>query len=464
MVDKLNTRVSNRSEKLPRRHVLTFASSSFGAGILHDPMPTILISFYALYTPVSMGMIGTILLFSRLIDAITDPLTGYLSDKTQSPLGRRKPWLIGGIAFGMVSVYYFFNPPSDASPLYFFLAYNLYFLARTLITIPVFSWGSEITRNYQERTRLGTYSGILLLISQLFFMSLPVIVSSPLLPIYDSAEFGPEMISFIGWVGIVFLPLFLGIAIIGAPSGKHVSVKSDSISDMFKGLKGNKPFWFFLIAKGIGQIGYLMFFGLVIIYMDSYMGFGNKVPLILVVLTATQIGVIPLWRLIAKRFGKHRTWGISWAIHGLLLPMVFFIEPGPEYFTLFLIFAIIVAITQAPAIMLSSAIMSDIIDYDILKTGVNRAGNYFSLESFILKGVSALAGSVGFWLLAAFAYDPKGLENSSQAEFGLLFTMTVIPMVLLVISGALLWFFPINEKRQSIIKKRIETRASRVNI
>jgi len=119
---------------------------------------------------------------------------------------------------------------------------------------------------------------------------------------------------------------------------------------------------------------------------------------------------------------------------------------------------------QAPFFMLANPILSDVIDYDILKSGVNRAGNYFAIDSMMLKGVGALAGSIGFWLLAAFNFDPKLSEFTPDAVFGLLFTVAVIPVFFFVAGGIMLWFFPINARRHAIIRRRIESLAARAEL
>jgi len=451
-------------EKLPARDVLAYSGGAVATGIFSDPLPMILIAFYAMHTSVSMAALGAVLLLSRVLDAFTDPMIGILSDKTTTRIGKRKPWMIGGGLLGIFAVYFFFNPPAQAGVLYFLLAFNFYYLTRTLITIPYFAWGSEITRDYDERSRIGAYYGIFLLIAQLVFMGLPVLVSSPILPLFDSAEFGPEMVSFIGWVGIVFIPLFLGLAVAMAPAGKHVSTHTESFIKMVKSLRYNRPFWYFLAAKGIAITGFGIFFALVIILLDSYMGLGDKVPIILVVLTLTQILSMPVWRAVAARVGKHRAWGIASIVHGLLMPVIFLIEPGPDSFFVFLPYAMVIAVMQAPFFMLANPILSDVIDYDILKSGVNRAGNYFSIDSMMLKGVGALAGSIGFWLLAAFHFDPKLAEFTPEAKFGLLFTIGIVPVVFFVAGGLMLWFFPINARRHAIIKRRIESLAARAEL
>ena len=448
-------------EKLPTRHVLGYSTTALSASIFFDPLPTILVAFYAMNTSLSMAAIGTVMLFSRMFDAITDPLIGILSDKTNTPIGKRKPWLIAGALLGMFAVYFFFNPPGTAGVLYFFFAFNLYYFARTMLLIPFYSWGSEITRDYDERSRLGAYFGLFMLGGQIFYMALPMIVSSPLLPIFESPEFTPGMISLIGWVGIILLPLCVGIAVLLAPTGKHVSTASTSLIQTIRSIRGNGVFWYYITGFGLYQIGFGVFFALVIILLSAYMGLGNKIPLILVVLTVTQIAVMPLWRKAAKRIGKHRVFSIAAILHGLLMPVVFLIEPGPASFFIFLPYAMTIAAAEAPRTMFANAILADIIDYDILKTGSNRAGNYFSVFTMLEKGLIAVAGSIGFWMLAAFSFDAKAAEFTPMAEFGLLFTVGVVPAIFFVAGGVMLWFFPLDARRHEIIRRRIDSLASR---
>jgi len=194
------------------------------------------------------------------------------------------------------------------------------------------------------------------------------------------------------------------------------------------------------------------------------MGLGDKVPIILVILTLTQIISMPVWKIIASHVGKHRAWAVASIIHGLMMPVIFLIEPGPDSFSIVLPYAMVIAVMQAPFFMLANPILSDIIDYDILKSGVNRAGNYFSIDSMMLKGIGALAGSIGFWLLAAFNFDPKLAEFTPEAEFGLLFTVGIVPIFFFVAGGIMLWFFPINARRHAIIKRRIESLAARAEL
>lgn len=93
--------------------------------------------------------------------------------------------------------------------------------------------------------------------------------------------------------------------------------------------------------------------------------------------------------------------------------------------------------------------------------GLNRAGNYFSVFTMLEKGLIAVAGSIGFWMLAAFSFDAKAAEFTPMAEFGLLFTVGVMPAIFFVAGGVMLWFFPLDARRHEIIRRRIDSLASR---
>ena len=456
-----------KKDRVKTTHLLAYSSINIGSAIFESPMPMIIIAFYAQHTAVALASLGTILLLSKIFDAISDPLTGYLSDLTKSRLGKRKPWILAGGILGAPAVYLLFSPPESAGGLYFFLAINAYYLFRTLIFVPQTAWGTELSRDYNERTRIASYNNIILLASQAFLMMLPVLVSSPILPLFDSAEFSPQMMSFLGAAAAIALPGFVLLAVFFAPVGKHVSVKKEktaSFAEIFNAFKKNKPMWFYIIAEIISLVGLSVFMGVAFIAMESYLKIGDKLPFFLMTVTIVQVISIPAWEKIIERFGKHQVLAAALVIQAAIYPLIFFLEPGPDVFYPFLILGAVAALFQTPGPIASSAILGDIIDYDILKSGTNRAGTYFSIYSLIMKGGAALGGSLGLFLLAAFNYDAKGGVNTADSEFGLLFTMTIVPFLFLVSSGVMFWFFPINAKRHAIIKRRIETRAARAGV
>ena len=120
--------------------------------------------FYTDYVGLSAGLVSWSLLFARMFDAVTDPLMGYLSDRTHSSLGRRRPYFLGGAIPLGVAFYFLFTPPPVENPgdhqtflLFYMLSlYVLTYLIWTIGAIPYFSLGAELTDDYQERVRVIT--------------------------------------------------------------------------------------------------------------------------------------------------------------------------------------------------------------------------------------------------------------------------------------------------------------------
>ena len=90
-----------KRDRVPTKKLLAYSSINIGSSIFESPMPMIIIAFYAQYTEAALASIGSILLFSKIFDVISDPLTGYLSDLTNTRIGKRKPWIIAGGILGI---------------------------------------------------------------------------------------------------------------------------------------------------------------------------------------------------------------------------------------------------------------------------------------------------------------------------------------------------------------------------
>ena len=98
--------------------------------------------------------IGIILMLARITDVITDPLIGYLSDRTDTRFGKRKPWLAAGALVMMISAWQLFAPSGTVTNWHLLIWSMLLWLGWTMINIPYFAWGAELSDDYNERTRI----------------------------------------------------------------------------------------------------------------------------------------------------------------------------------------------------------------------------------------------------------------------------------------------------------------------
>ena len=135
----------------------------YGVGELAAAVPASLSAFFILYffttvARLSPALAGGVLLFGRVWDAINDPLIGWLSDRTVSPLGRRYPWMLGGvIPLAICSVLLWIVPPfpTQMGVFAYYIVLSIFaFAAFTAVQLPYTALAAELSDDYDERTDL----------------------------------------------------------------------------------------------------------------------------------------------------------------------------------------------------------------------------------------------------------------------------------------------------------------------
>ena len=150
---------STRQTNLPLRMVIGYGAGNFAFALLGLVVAVNLQFFYTDYIGLSAGLVSWSLLLARMFDAVTDPVMGYLSDRSQTRLGRRRPYFLGAALPLGVAFYFLFAPPAVENPaqhqtyllVYLLTTYTLTYLIWTIGAVPYFSLGAELTDDYQER-------------------------------------------------------------------------------------------------------------------------------------------------------------------------------------------------------------------------------------------------------------------------------------------------------------------------
>ena len=436
--------------------LLAFASPSLVTALVHGPIASVLPTLIAKNFDISMTALGTILLVSRLIDGFTDPVVGYLSDRTRSPLGRRKPWIISACPLIMLAVYQLFIPHGNTTAGFYMLWFILLAVAWTILEVPFLAWIAEITGDYHERSRVVTYRSAFSILGGLLFGV------APLLPMFETTEMTLEVLELIGWLIIIIVPIFVTAAVALNPTGKDISVSEGfSLRDLYHSMKSNGPFKLFIVifmASGTFS-GLTSTLGFPII--DSYLKIGDKYPHIVIPAQICYLLALPLWLRIIQKVGKNNALGVSTILYICAFLPFLLIKPGSGAFIPFLMVYILMIFAYGAYLIAPSAMMADIIDYDILKSGANRAGMYNAALTLITKITAAIGTAMAFFLLDFFGYDLSSKAQTPFAILGIKISFVGIPVVLTIIMGYLAWIFPINERRQAIIRRRIEQRALR---
>ncbi len=463
---KSETKIKNRaihgknldSEHVPTYRLMAFAAPAFILSLMYGPLIGILPTIYAKYFGLDLAIIGTVLMVSRLFDAVTDPVIGHLSDHTKTRIGRRKPWMLAGSGLTIFALYALFVPPENVSAIYFTICFILFYLFMTMTEIPYAAWQVELSLDYRQRTRIVTYRAVSTGLGGALFAALP------LLPIFPTSEFTPEVLRAVAWGVIFLLPLAVFMTVFLVPQGKQVSVKeTTSISELFSQTIQNKPFLHLMACFILFGFAGGMFNSAGFMYFDTYLLLGDKYPIILLGSMIGGLLAMPLWMKLMNRFSRHRTWAAGSILMALLFPLLLLFSPqSHSYLWVMLVWGLIVAATVAGSVA-PFAMLGDVIDYDTLKTGTSRSAQYFALLTMAMKGVGAVGSGLGFFLLDFFHYDATATVHDTTSVFSLKLVVIWLPLILFLIAAILIWFFPIDEHRQQIIKRRIESRARRAH-
>jgi GPH family glycoside/pentoside/hexuronide:cation symporter len=145
---------------------IAYAAPAFFLAVVGIPVYVYIPKFYTDVVGVNIAALGYILFSVRLFDAFTDPFLGYLSDRTRTGMGRRRPYIAAGSLFVALTMYLLFNPPRVspfAETIWFAVSVYALFLCWTAVVVPYESLGPEITFDYDERTSLfGMRDGVLI--------------------------------------------------------------------------------------------------------------------------------------------------------------------------------------------------------------------------------------------------------------------------------------------------------------
>jgi len=423
------------------------------------PLGVVLPTYYAEATLADMVAIGLVSGIARLFDAFTDPFIGYISDRTHTRLGARKPWILLGSFIACVSIFFLFQPPPDAGITYYAVFSIALYLGFTMFDIPHKAWYTEVTTDYNDRSRLASYVAIFTAMGSLLFWIVPIALS----PFTGTTEIGGESLEAIAWLFIIVLPLSILGAVVYVPNGRTVSATNTGFREVFASVKSNKPFLRFVGAMGLWAFGQGVHFSLVFLIMRDYLGLGEQFAVLMIISSVIQLFAMPLWAKLMNRFSKHRTWAFSWAFGALWTPLLLLFEPGSAPFWPVLGFMLIGSAINAASWIAPRAVLGDVIDYDILRTKTNNAGKYFSVNTLLDKMMIGVGVGFSFPILSLFGYEIGG-ENDSLAIFGLLFCYLGLPLFTHVGAAAILWNFPIDARRHAIIKKRIDQLTERNEI
>lgn len=443
-----------KAQKLTLLEKIGYGSGDAAVNVVISSMFLIITFFYTDIFGLKPKDVALMFLLVRLIDAISDPLMGLITDKYKFKEGRFRPYFLYlSVPFG-ISVFLTFTTPGfdyAGKLIYAYITYIFVTLMFTSVTIPYISLIGVLTNDPKERLSANGY--------RLFFAKVAAFLVSIVVPILAEAlgkndmERGYQLA--MGLMALMGTVLFLFSFFTTKERIEHV-VDKKSLIEQFKLLIKNKQ-WTILWGSCLsGTTGYVIRSSVAIFYAKYYLG-GDAAMQSTFMATgvAAAILAMPLSTFITKRFCKVKLFWMSQIGTGILSVLMFIlIKPQPDSIMLaYVLYFMLSLMADVHAPVFWSAI-AEAVDHGHAESGKRVSGLAFGGISFAQKAGMGIAGAVVGLLLDAFGYIPD-VDQTKTTLVGLALMLTIIPGVFHVINGMLIYHYKITDKYYEMIKAKI---------
>ena len=409
---------------LSKKEKIAYGLGDTASNIIFQTVMLFLTFFYTDIFGISPAVVGTLFLVVRVIDAVTDPIMGALTDATHTKYGSYRPYLLWlAIPFAVISVITFTTPALDDGNkiIYAFVTYTLLMLVYTAINIPYSALGGVLSRNPNERVSIQSYRFV-------FGMLGGLLVTSCTLPLVKwfgdgNNELGYQLtmlvMSCLGVVLFLICFRYTRERVINPPH--KLSLKTQ-----LHVLWQNQPFKILCMAALVLLTSMVLRTTLAIYYVKYVLG---KEDLITEFVTLGMIGNIlgcACAQPLSKRFDKKAAYVYLQYISAILSCLAFFV-PNEHVLLAFLVYFLWCFFTQM-ATPLLWAKMADAIDYGVWQNGRRLTGLVYASIVFFIKLGLALGGAIAGWLLAYYQYQAN-VELSEATKNGILTSFTLYPAI-----------------------------------
>lgn len=409
---------------LSKKEKIAYGLGDTASNIIFQTVMLFLTFFYTDIFGISPAVVGTLFLVVRVIDAVTDPIMGALTDATHTKYGSYRPYLLWlAIPFAVISVITFTTPEMDDANkiIYAFVTYTLLMLVYTAINIPYSALGGVLSGNPNERVSIQSYRFV-------FGMLGGLLVTSCTLPLVKwfgngNNEMGYQLTMLVmSCLGVVLFLICFRYTKERVSNPPHKL----SLKTQLHVLWQNQPFKILCMAALVLLTSMVLRTTLAIYYVKYVLG---KEDLITEFVTLGMIGNIlgcACAQPLSKRLDKKAAYVYLQYISAILSCLAFFV-PNEHVLLAFLVYFLWCFFTQM-ATPLLWAKMADTIDYGVWQNGLRLTGLVYASIVFFIKLGLALGGAIAGWLLAYYQYQAN-VELSETTKNGILTSFTLYPAI-----------------------------------
>jgi Na+/melibiose symporter-like transporter len=441
--------LSEQTKPLSRKTLFYYGLADMPIQMAGIPVAAFIPNYYGQDLGLSLAAVGTIWLLTRLFDAISDPLIGWLSDRTDTRWGRRRVWMVAAVPVMMIAVYKLFMPVAPVTELYLLGWLVVLWVGWTMLFIPYYAWAAELSADYNERTRITGWRA---------WIGMAANVSSKIVPVAAIVFFGyggtEETLFLIGTMTLILLPLTVGLTVLNVPESRDYKSTQIPIIPGLKLMMKNGPFKRLVTAFFINQVGSAISTALVVFYIRNVLQDDQNSIVMLLVYYGFNLSGIPFWIWFSSYVGKHRAWCMSLLTFSCFQLMYLGLGPG-DFYKMLPITAV-TGFLGGAFWVIPNSMKADVIDVDRLETGEDRAAWYFAVWSFTTKVGQSIGPWIALTLLAFIGFDAAaGPASTEEGLLGLKLLFCLGPATGFTLAALIAWNYPLDEKSHLELRRQL---------
>ncbi len=457
-----------------RKNKLSFATRlGYGMGDIYGGGSTTLINMYYLYFLVdvvglSPTLAGTAFLISKIWDAVTDPFMGLISDNTRTRFGRRRPYFLAGIGLIFITFALMWMPPHFSRQWADFAwclgAYILYSTVYTMVWVPYNSIASELTSDYDERTKLAFFRMICSNLAGILAATLPKDLFENVLFRGDSGRaYTAVGIAYGLFFALPYLVTFFTCRenpeFMALPRKRIGSLKEFVVENFVRPFE-NRPFRFVVFMYLFGFMAQDAVLGMAVYFLTYALGIDSMMTLLVPVYGGLLLS-LALASKLGRLIGKRKTFLLGGVMWLAALALVLMMHPGMPMAIMY-VFGIAFGMGLAGVQSMVFAIFPDIPDADELMSGTRREGLYSGIFALLRKGGSAfILFLIGFLIeLSGYLPPVEGVKQIQSEAFVRNLTIVFVGLPAICIAMALFaaYRYPLTRERLTRIREMNEVR------
>lgn len=443
----------NKNPNLGFSEKFAYGLGDFASNIMWAPAAALLLYYYTEFVGVNIAIVATIMFFSRFLDGFSDLFVGWLVERTNSPYGKTRVWILRMIVPFFIAMEAMFSVPSGMGEtfkyVYIFFSYNFAItVVYTAINLPYGALTTAITSDSYQRSIITIYR----MIFSTTGYTLSMLVALPMVEFFGNDQFAWS-ITFAILGAIACLSFFITFIFcqerIVEPPAPKTSLKK-TLSDI-KAIFHNK-YWLYLTLTMLILFSADVVFSTANTYYCRYfLNDANFVGTFIAITNVCKIGAMILFLpYCIRKIGKRNALIFASLVEIIALSIRYI---DPSSVSINMAVAVVLGLAKGFTYACMFSLLPDTVDYGEYISRERHSGLVYASASFATKLASGVGAIIASGVMQFGGYVNNSLTQSPSAMEAIMYSTTLIPIIMFVAGICIIYFYKLDKIFPEVIKE-----------